>query len=260
MLTVDDLVIDPELSEFFDRHKHTPLQIEELEKLICKYGYDEIKHWHGKVVEGHTRYCIWERLHKGKADAPEVPLKEMHFKNIEEAKEFIVANQLARRNVDEKSAKYYRGRMAKAMLPASNAGQPEGHVHNNGHPVPKTKRRKGASELAAKLGVHRSTLNQDEKFHEAVESLKRRGVVTGEELLNGDAKVTTIMKASQATTKSDAKKILDGKSAPRLSETAKRFSAPLRMLQILNREFPWRKFPLIEAEIKHWSEEASSKR
>lgn len=257
-LTVEDLVVNPRFESLFGDDRHTPEQYAELENLVLSNGYAPLEHWHGMLIEGHTRYSIWEKHHKGKPDAPDVPLRELHFKDESEAEAYIIKQQLSRRNLSEKRRKYYRGLLSKTVETPSSNGKPEGFERDGKKGGKKYK--KGSSKLSKSLGINRSTLHRDEKFAEAVDSLVRRDVSTKADLLDGNVKTETVVKAAMSPSNSDAKRILEGNKPPAqptgLSETGKRFAAPLRMLQKLNEEFPWSKFKAIEAEIRKWSDEA----
>lgn len=76
-----------------------PLQAEErreLEQSIKDFGVrDKLITWHGIIVDGHNRYEICQKY-----DIP-FQVTEMEFKDEDEAKEWIMRNQLARRNLTD---------------------------------------------------------------------------------------------------------------------------------------------------------------
>jgi hypothetical protein len=261
-MRLEDLMIDPEFKAIFDADGHTPEQLQGLEEGLEEFGYggDRIEHWHGLIVDGYTRYGIWERKHKDNPDAPQPEIFEISAKDRKAVIRYMLSKQLNRRNVHHKRLTYYRGKLATQTLQPSTNGQPEGHVHDQTRP-PQRKRRKGNTEAAKKAGVDRVTLHRSEKFAEAVDSLDARGVAKRKEMLEGTMPMSTVVKAAQATTKSEAKQIL-GNAAPTpvnaKLELGKRFGSPLKVLQKLNEEYPFAKYKHIEAAIREWYEQASA--
>ena len=70
-------------------------EFEELERSILAEGCrDPIVVWRGVIVDGHTRYRICQAHH--------LPFtgKEMEFSDRDEAKAWIIGNQLGRRNIN----------------------------------------------------------------------------------------------------------------------------------------------------------------
>lgn len=69
----------------------------ELEKSIVKSGvFSPILVWNGAIVDGHNRYkiCKARRIEN-------IPIKEMNFSCKDEAIEWILRNQLGRRNLTD---------------------------------------------------------------------------------------------------------------------------------------------------------------
>ena len=75
---------------------HTEEEFAGLEALCLKYGIqDSLKVWNGILVDGHNRYEIAEK------HGLEFKTEEMEFTSRDDAKEWIIDNQLARRNLDK---------------------------------------------------------------------------------------------------------------------------------------------------------------
>lgn len=254
MLPVEELTINPKFEAIYSGNKHTPRQLKMLRELIEQFGYEDIEHWRGMIVDGHTRYSIWEQFHKGNDDAPQPGTIELHFSSEEQVIEYIKNKQESRRNLTQQAEMYERAVAAEGDVEESVDGQPEGHVHNNGRPAPKTKRRKGVGKAAESQGVSRATLHRDEKFKEAVDSLVERGVATKKELLGGSVPATRVVAAAKESSKESAKQILEASKKTEESP-AKLFAKPLRALMSLNEKYPWGKFRAIENEIRAWCED-----
>lgn len=77
--------------------------------IVARGCLDAIKTWNGLIVDGHNRFEICERL--GKAYRTEA----LTFASRDEAKAWMIAHQLGRRNLPENVIAYYRGQY-KALL------------------------------------------------------------------------------------------------------------------------------------------------
>lgn len=75
---------------------HTEEEFTGLEALCLKYGIqDSLKTWNGILIDGHNRYEI------AKKHGLEFKTEEMEFTSRDDAKEWIIDNQLSRRNLDK---------------------------------------------------------------------------------------------------------------------------------------------------------------
>lgn len=75
---------------------HTEEEFAGLEALCLKYGIqDSLKTWNGIMIDGHNRYEIAEK------HGLEFKTEEMEFASRDDAKEWIIDNQLSRRNLDK---------------------------------------------------------------------------------------------------------------------------------------------------------------
>ena len=75
---------------------HTEEEFAGLEALCLKYGIqDSLKTWNGILIDGHNRYEI------AKKHGLEFKTEEMEFTSRDDAKEWIIDNQLSRRNLDK---------------------------------------------------------------------------------------------------------------------------------------------------------------
>lgn len=101
MLSIADITIDAEFEALLP-----PLSEQEnleLMRLIDAEGFREpVTVWlgHGLIVDGHNRYRIWRDLYRDDEDrCPDVV--ERHFADRDAVKEWIIRNQLARRNLTD---------------------------------------------------------------------------------------------------------------------------------------------------------------
>ena len=125
------------------------------------------------LVDGHNRYEILQEL--GRLD--EIQTTELVFDTRENALDWIINNQLGRRNLPPDAAALLRGKLYTAeRIPAKERLFKPGVSANPGG-VPKTEDcHSGSPEtiadaIAKKTGVSARTIARDAKFAEAVEKL-----------------------------------------------------------------------------------------
>lgn len=262
MLSMKDLAIDAEFEAIHADDRHEGWQLELLLADIKKRGWTaNVHHWQGLIIDGHTRYDLWEKHFNG-TDFPEPTIVELHFNDREEAKEYIRTHSSERRNLSDEKMAYFRGKyLLNEKEPVAN-GKPEGHTGNG--LSPKRRRPKGvknSTALAQKLGVSRMTAHRDEQYAKQADSLVDRGVAELDDVLKADKQ--TVRRAAKATTNTEAKQILaEGRArkntpvAMTENEIAKRFAAPLRQLEAMSKQFPSDRFKTIEDEIRAWCADA----
>lgn len=132
----------------------------QLEASISSDGCrDEIVVWANHkdtILDGHHRYEICERLGKT------FKTTALRFDSREECIEWIVANQLGRRNLTEEQKSYLRGKRYQAEKQSQGGDRASGqNVH-----LPKT-----AEKLAEEYDVDEKTIRRDEAFAEAVDTI-----------------------------------------------------------------------------------------
>lgn len=152
--------IDPEFRALI--HAPTADELAGLEADIVARGcLDAIKTWNGMIVDGHNRFEICERLGKP------YRVEALSFDTREEAKAWMIAHQLGRRNLPENVIAYYRGQykallqeIAKAagvsrgraasVFGAMKAEMVQDNSHSVNYPVPFSDPRKVTPELLSR--------------------------------------------------------------------------------------------------------------
>jgi N6-adenosine-specific RNA methylase IME4 len=159
--TADDIVIDTEFAALIP-----PLSAEErqqLEENIVEHGgaRDPLVVWASKgtltLIDGHNRHEICTRL--------ELPfdIHEVRFKGRDEARHWIVKNQLGRRNLTADSFTYLLGLDYKIEKKGNGQRGPEKRDQND--------QASGTAErLAKEHGVSPATVRRAEKFYDEVEN------------------------------------------------------------------------------------------
>lgn len=148
------------------------------------------------VIDGHTRLCIARSL-----GLPKVPIQPRRFESREAVVNWIIANQLGRRNLSAEQKSYLRGKRYQAEK-NGHGGDQKAKAQNG--PLVDT-----AEKLASEYSVGRNTIKRDAEFAEAVDVI---GVNVGPE---GKAE---ILAGKSGLTKSD---VVEVASAPAASQPIK---------------------------------------
>ena len=159
------LTVDPEFKELI-----RPLSLEErarLEESILKDGCrDAIIVWNGIILDGHNRYEICtERQRFFKT----FPIK---LENRDAVKQWIIRNQLSRRNLTSVEIAYYRGKLysqLKKELP--NAEGKNQHTIKVVACQDGTQALTTAEQIGKNEGVSPRTVKRDSEFSTAVDSI-----------------------------------------------------------------------------------------
>ena len=178
--------IDPEFKKLIP-----PLTKEErsqLEENILAEGCrDPLTIWKGQniLLDGHNRYEICDKY------GIEFYTIEIELSDREEAKIWILKNQLGRRNLSPDKASYYRGVLyntlkAKSPNPQGLNQHSEVGNQNDSQPKPKTK-----DVVSKQLGVSSATIVRDGKYADSLEAI---ATYVGDEartvILGGEAKLS----------------------------------------------------------------------
>ncbi len=169
------LTIDPEFKSFL-----APLTSEEFAQLeanvLAEGCRDPLVVWRGTVLDGHNRHEICKRHG--------LPFKTAEAKGIEtreEALNWIILNQLGRRNLNPDQMSYFRGR----LYNSSHAG------HGGERSSGQSDHLKTSEKLAKELKVGEKTIRRDGEFAKAVDTLASNvGPSFREKVLTRDARVT----------------------------------------------------------------------
>lgn len=153
MVAITDVVID---SEFKAKLLPNPAEVvESLESSVRRHGFlDKVRVWKGTniLVDGHTRYGLW--MNNQELPPPEV--EEIEFDSRQAVLEYILENQLSRRNLTPKQAALYRGELYNARKGVRGGTGANQHQPTNTGSV--------AEEIAAKTGVSPRTVKNDAKL------------------------------------------------------------------------------------------------
>lgn len=170
-----ELLIDPEFKGWI-----MPLREDEFEGLkenIRLYGCTQpLDVWKGIIVDGHNRYKICKEL------GICFHVHEMEFEDREAVKNFIIKNQLSRRNVTPEQRDYLMGKMY-AKEKSGHGGQREASVQNV--------HLKKSEQICEQFKVNEATVRRNETFALAIDELASNcGRDIRDKILSGDVQVT----------------------------------------------------------------------
>ena len=186
-----DIIIDPKFRDKIPRP--TEEEYRQLEENILTFGRirDPLVVWSGRniLLDGHSRWSIYQ-AHSDVLPYPTV--LEMDFKDEYEAEDWMLFNQLGRRNLNEFQTAALRGQLYKTMKKAvgntKSSRNTDGTFQctqngNNGdHPA------RVSEQMANRLGIGKNTVIRDEQFLDGLEAAD--AVVPGfkEEILSLETK------------------------------------------------------------------------
>ena len=150
------ITVDNELKSYI-----RPLKDEEYEKLkesiLIEGIRDPLVVWQGILLDGYHRYKIAQE------HGLDYKTVEVELPDRDTAKEWILVNQLGRRNLTEQEASYYRGKLYSARK-QSHGGDRKSSCQN-------VNLIGTAEELGSQYGVSERTIIRDEQFSKAVDKV-----------------------------------------------------------------------------------------
>ena len=153
-----DVKIDPELQKLLPSLSADELT--NLETSVLSEGIrDPLIVWQGSgiLLDGHNRFMLAEQ------HGLPYRVQEMAFDTRDEARRWMILNQLSRRNLRPDAASYLRGCLVR-MTPREKGGRPGENSSNN---------LTSLQAVADEAGVTRQTLHNDAAFADAVADLAR---------------------------------------------------------------------------------------
>lgn len=183
------LQIDQEFKELIP-----PLSKEEfnlLEENILKFGcIDPICTWNNTIIDGHNRYSICTK-HNLKFN-----IQAFNFELREEAKDWICANQLGRRNISDETRKYLIGKryeMEKILLNNPGGKNQYSKIYKENEEIKEERDRNHRPVTAIKLGkeynVSTRTVLTYANYSKAIDKLNTEEPDLTQRILNGEIKV-----------------------------------------------------------------------
>lgn len=216
---------------------------EELERNILARGcLDPLKAWQGVLIDGHNRYEICAKH--------SLPYKvtELSFDDREDVIDWIIDNQIGRRNLTQQQASYYRGvkyeRLKKRPYRPEKGGQND-HLNEP---------EKTAETIADQHGVTEKTIRRDAAYARAVDAIaETAGEEVKQQILTGELNVTkkdVLDLASKPAEKQaavmekiisgEAKSMRDAERLTRKAEAAEVSAMPTGKYRVIYADPPWK--------------------
>ena len=187
-----DIIVDPRFRDKIP--KPTPEEFRQLEENILADGEirDPLILWKGTgiLIDGHNRWKIYQD-HTDKLPFPGV--RELPFDDENAATDWMLMNQLGRRNLNEAQIAVLRGQLYKTMK--KSVGAPKGNRNaekqctQNGN-IETAKPTRVSEQMATRLGIGKNTVIRAEKFLDGLEAAERVDPGFKEEVLSGQTKAT----------------------------------------------------------------------
>lgn len=186
MIPIIDLKIDPEFESLIP--SLTEAEFKQLEENIVDDGevLNPIITWQGVIIDGHNRWKIIQ-------NNPGIPFKthELIFFDRYQAKEWILKNQLGRRNITNEQRLRLIGQMqenrkCKESFKGNQYTVKNGEVQNEPNQKPKST----AAQIAEEVGVSESTVKRAEKFSKGIDAIQSVSPEAAQKILKGGSGVT----------------------------------------------------------------------
>lgn len=173
------MIIDNEFKGLIPRL--TPEEYGQLEKNIIAEGCrDALVTWQGILIDGHNRYEICQK------HGIEYRVVEKEFENRDTVIDWIINNQLGRRNLTPANQSYLRG--LQYQREKSKHGGDRKSEESRGQNVPLIST---AQRLAEQHGVAERTIKRDAEFTEAVNTIvQNTAPEVKQQILNREIPVT----------------------------------------------------------------------
>lgn len=191
------------------------------------------------LVDGHNRYRISEGFGR---DVEQLPVKGIDFVDIEEAKTWIITNQLMRRNLTDAQRSHFRGLAYEAAKKSQGGDRGNQHTKlakGQNEPLAGNRGKSTAERLAERFNVSPSTIKRDAEY------AKRVDVLPPEEkaaILRGDKTLPKVARARPS--------IPAIETAPEASQThSEAIEFTPDMIQHINIEAPHKASYLVYAAI-----------
>ena len=185
-----DIIVDPRFRDKIP--KLNPEEYRQLEENILSDGEirDPLILWRGYniLIDGHNRWKIYQ-AHSDVLPFPGV--RELPFEDENAAVDWMLMNQLGRRNLNEMQITALRGQLYKTMKKA--VGAPQGNKNaekqctQNGN-IESDEPRRVSEQMANRLGIGKNTVIRAEQFLDGLDAAE--AVVPGfkDEILSGQTK------------------------------------------------------------------------
>lgn len=173
-----ELIINEDLKKLIE-----PLQANEynlLEKSLLNEGCrDSLIIWNNTIIDGHNRYEICKKHNI------EFTTENMNFENMSQAKNWMIDNQLARRNLTDSQRRYYIGKRYEEDKKENKGNQYTEDAMGNSYPKQRT-----SESLAKENNISERTVRNNADYSKAIDKIKEHQPEVAEKILNEEIKIS----------------------------------------------------------------------
>lgn len=217
---------------------------EELERNILARGcLDPLKAWQGVLIDGHNRYEICTK------HALPYKVTELSFNDRDDVIDWIIDNQIGRRNLTQQQTSYYRGVKQERLKKRGFKGNQ--YTENASC---QNVRKQTAQVVADQYGVSERTVHRDAAYARAIDAIaETAGEEVKQQILTSELNVTkkdVLNLASKPAEKQaavlekivsgEAKSMRDAERLTRKAETAKSAIMPSGKYRVIYADPPWK--------------------
>ncbi|BDD07376.1 ParB/RepB/Spo0J family partition protein [Aureibacter tunicatorum] len=176
-------LIPPLLPDEFDQLKSN-ISKEGVREPILIWEYEENKY---TIVDGHNRYRCVQEIGSEKVSWS---VKRLEFENLNLVKDWMINNQLGRRNLSPSQASYLRGLLydTKKLAQGAQEGSANASKNKDAESAP-LKKGKTVDHIAQRTGVSSRTIFEDHKFQKALDKVGVTNPELKSNILSGRIKV-----------------------------------------------------------------------
>lgn len=170
-----ELNINAELKELIPNLQQEEYSL--LEKSLIEEGCrDSLITWNNTIIDGHNRYEICTK------NNIKFEVIEMEFENISEAKNFMINNQLSRRNLTDSWRNYFIGKRyeeEKKPIPNEEGSNQHKEVSTQSGNKPRT-----AEIIGAENNISKNTVIRNADYSKAIDNIKKEAPEIAEKILS----------------------------------------------------------------------------
>ena len=170
-----------------------------LEESILKNGYDPaypVFLWNGTLIDGHNRYEICQK------HGIEFTTSEKFFENEHEVTNWIIDNQLSRRNLESEQYSYLRGKRQNEEK--KEPFRPKIDIKSDKLTHLTSTNNETSKKIANESNVSARTVYRDVKFADAVDKVSENTGINPQDILSG--KISASRKDIQTVSKYEPEK------------------------------------------------------
>lgn len=173
------LEIDHELRQLIPALQREEKEL--LEKSLIKEGCrDSLIVWNNTIIDGHNRYEICKKHNI------QFSIESMDFENISQAKQWMINNQLARRNLTDSQRKYFIG---KRYTEDKVVEEFKGNQYTKSGGTQDGNNQRTSEKIAEDYGISKNTVIRNEDYSKAIDEIRKEDTEIADKILTEEVKL-----------------------------------------------------------------------